>query len=95
MGQLSRTTKNRQVQCKLFLARAFRALISLGPILLVPTICSASRITGTYVAHGADFAEMLQLAQTDNGQLSGVFTSVQLKPKGNITSDQNARDRRH
>jgi hypothetical protein len=40
------------------------------------------------VAHGADFAEMLQLAQTDNGQLSGVFTSVQLKPEGNITSDQ-------
>jgi hypothetical protein len=71
-----------------FLARAFCAVISLGPILLVPTICSASRISGTYVAHGADFAEMLQLAQTDNGQLSGVFTSVQLKPEGNITSDQ-------
>jgi hypothetical protein len=54
----------------------------------VTTICSASRISGTYVAHGADFAQMLQLAQTDNGQLSGVFTSVQLKPEGNITSDQ-------
>ena len=31
---------------------------------------------------------MLRLTQTDNGQLSGVFTSVQLKPQGNITSDQ-------
>jgi hypothetical protein len=72
----------------LFLACEFRALISLVPILLVATICSASRISGTYVAHGADFAEMLQLAQTDNGQLSGVFTSVQLKPEGSITSDQ-------
>jgi hypothetical protein len=67
---------------------AFRVIISLVTILLVTTICSASRISGTYVAHGADFAEMLQLAQTDNGQLSGVFTSVQLKPEGNITSDQ-------
>jgi hypothetical protein len=72
----------------LSLAGAIRALISLCPILLVSASCSASRISGTYVAHGADFAEMLQLAQTDNGQLSGVFTSVQLKPEGSITSDQ-------
>lgn len=72
----------------LFLAYVFRALISLSPIVLVTTICGASRISGTYVAHGADFAEMLQLAQTDNGQLTGVFTSVQLKPEGSITSDR-------
>jgi hypothetical protein len=72
----------------LSLACAFRALVSVCPILLVSTSCSASRISGTYVAHGAGFAEMLQLAQTDNGQLSGVFTSVRLKPEGSITSDQ-------
>ncbi len=72
----------------LFLVRAVRTLISLGSILLVTTTCSASRISGTYVAHGANFAEMVQLAQTDNGQLSGVLTCVQLKPEGNIISDQ-------
>ena len=72
----------------LSLVRAVRALIALGSILLVTTICSASRISGTYVAHGADFAEMLRLTQTDNGQLSGVFTSLQLGHKGNITARQ-------
>jgi hypothetical protein len=54
----------------------------------VSATCSASRISGTYVAHGPNFAEMLQLTQTDNGQLSGVVTSVQLKAEGNISSDQ-------
>ncbi len=72
----------------LFLAGAFRALISLGPILLVTTSCNVSRISGTYVAHDADGAGMLQLTQTDNGQLNGAFTLIQLKPEGNVTSNQ-------
>jgi hypothetical protein len=63
----------------------FHSLV-LVPLLLAT--CSASRISGTYVAHGADFAEMLQLAQTDNGQLSGVLTSVRLKAEGSIASDE-------
>jgi len=70
------------------LVRAFRALISLGSVFLLTTICSASRISGTYVAHGTDFAEMLRLTQTGNGQVTGVLSSIQLEPKGDITSHQ-------
>ncbi|MFI5088619.1 MAG: hypothetical protein ACHP7P_01000 [Terriglobales bacterium] len=73
-----------------FLLRTSRTVILLGSILLVTTICSASRISGTYVAHGTDFAEMLRLTQTDNGQVSGVLISVQLEAGGNITSRQTA-----
>jgi hypothetical protein len=36
------------------------------------------------------FAEMLQLTQTTNGQISGVFTSIELKEQGNIDSHQTA-----
>lgn len=48
---------------------------------------AASRISGTYVHHGPNFAEMLQLTQIGNGQINGVFSSVQLKD-GNIQSEQ-------
>jgi hypothetical protein len=57
-------------------------------ILLVGTACHASRISGTYVAHAPTFAEMLQLTQTDNGQLSGVLSLVELNQDGNVSSEQ-------
>jgi hypothetical protein len=63
--------------------------ISSAFILFFPsTVSSQSRISGVYVGHGTDFAEMLQLTQTDNGQISGVFTSIELKEQGNIDSHQ-------
>lgn len=49
---------------------------------------SQSRMSGVYVGHGTGFAEMLQLTQTGNGQISGVFTSIELKEKGEINSRQ-------
>lgn len=62
--------------------------ISLAFILFFPsTVSSQSRISGVYVGHGTGFAEMLQLTQTNNGQISGVFTSIELK-EGNIDSHQ-------
>ncbi len=72
----------------LLLARASRMIAAMSLISLATTICSASRISGTYVSHGPNFAEMLQLTQTDNGQISGVLSGVELKPEGNITSEQ-------
>ena len=57
-------------------------------ILLVGTACHASRISGTYVAHATTFAEMLQLTETSNGQLSGVLSHVELKQDGNVSSEQ-------
>jgi hypothetical protein len=55
---------------------------------LISGLCHASRITGTYVAHGPNFAEMLQLTQTDNGQVNGVLSSLELKADGNVKSEQ-------
>ena len=57
-------------------------------ILLVGTACHASRISGTYVAHATTFAEMLQLTQTTDGQLSGVLSHVELNQDGNVSSEQ-------
>jgi hypothetical protein len=57
-------------------------------ILLLGTACNASRISGTYVAHSPTSAEMLQLTETDNGQLSGVLSHVELKPDGGVSSKQ-------
>ena len=65
-------------------------LAAMSLISLATTICSASRISGTYVSHSPNSAEMLQLTQTDNGQISGVLSFVGLKPEGNITSGQNS-----
>jgi hypothetical protein len=63
--------------------------ISLALILVFPsTASSQSRMSGIYVAHGTSFAEMLQLTQTNNGQISGVFTSVELKEPGEIKAEQ-------
>lgn len=59
-------------------------------IFLVGTACNASRISGIYVAHAPTFAEMLQLTETDNGQLRGVLSHVELKPDGNVSSGQTA-----
>jgi len=73
---------------KLFFTKRMRALMALGCLSLTGPICHASRISGTYVGHGPHFAEMLQLTQTDNGQISGVLSSVEVKSDGNINSDQ-------
>ena len=55
---------------------------------LASTAAGQSRMSGVYVGHGRDFAEMLQLTQTNNGQISGVLSSVELKEQGNIQSQQ-------
>jgi len=52
------------------------------------TAAGQSRMSGAYVGHGTGFAEMLQLTQTSNGQISGVFTSVELKEEGEIKAQQ-------
>jgi hypothetical protein len=58
------------------------------PLLLVATACNASPVSGTYVAHAPTFAEMLQLTQTPDGQISGVLSYVVLKSDGQIISEQ-------
>jgi hypothetical protein len=65
----------------------FRFLVLIAMV-LAGTACSASRITGTYVSHAPMFAEMLQLTQTDNGQISGVLSHVELKRDGHVSSEQ-------
>ena len=63
-------------------------LVSLLILLVGTTACNASQLSGTYVAHGATFAEMLQLTQTPDGQLSGVLSHVELKTDGSVSSEQ-------
>jgi hypothetical protein len=63
--------------------------IGLALILGFPSVATGqSRMSGVYVGHGTGFAEMLQLTQTSNGQISGVFTSVELKEQGEIKAEQ-------
>ena len=49
------------------------------------TSCSAHGASGTYVARGRGFVEMLQLTQAQDGQLLGSLASTALKPDGSIT----------
>ncbi|MGA8272615.1 MAG: hypothetical protein WB919_13730 [Candidatus Sulfotelmatobacter sp.] len=65
----------------------FHSLV-LVSALLVSTACTASQASGTYVAHASTFAEMLQLTQTSDGQISGVLSHVELKSDGNVSSEQ-------
>lgn len=44
-------------------------------------------ISGTYVARGANYAEMLQLTET-GGQVNGILSDVTLRPDGHIDSEQ-------
>jgi hypothetical protein len=64
------------------------ALLCAPGAFCLSSFAGESRISGVYVGHGANFAEMLQLTQTANGQISGVFTSVELDSVGAISSSQ-------
>ena len=66
----------------------FRGLLALATILLCASACWAARVSGTYIGHGASFAEMLQLTETNNGQVSGVLSWIELKSDGRVTSEQ-------
>lgn len=63
-------------------------LMILVPLLLVVADCTASQVSGTYVAHTSAFTEMLQLTATPDGQISGVLSYVGLKSNGQISSEQ-------
>ena len=65
-----------------------RSRFALAAILLTASLCSASRISGTYLGHGANFAEMLQLTETNDGQISGVLSWAELRSDGRVTSEQ-------
>jgi len=69
----------------------FHSLV-LGALLPAGTACHGSPISGTYVAHAPTFAEMLQLTQTPDGQISGVLSHVELKSDGRVSSEQSAVD---
>lgn len=64
-----------------------RSLVAIA-MALVSTACNASQVSGTYVAHASTFAEMLQLTQGADGQISGVLSHVELKSDGSVSSEQ-------
>lgn len=47
-----------------------------------------SRISGTYIARDDNSSSMLELTQTNNGQITGLFSIVRLNQKGTIDSFQ-------
>jgi hypothetical protein len=66
--------------------RAAQIASVLASLVFAHSACAENRISGTYVSHGNNFAEMLQLTQTENGHLVGVMTSVTLSSEGSISS---------
>lgn len=71
-----------------FFSCTFRAALALGSILLADTACAGPRISGTYVAHGPNYVNMLQLTQTDQGQITGVLSSMEVDTEGKLTAEQ-------
>ena len=49
------------------------------------TGCSAHGASGTYIARGQGFVEMLQITQAQDGQLLGSLASTALNPDGSLT----------
>lgn len=56
-------------------------------VAMIATGCSAHGASGTYIARGQGFVEMLQITQAQDGQLLGSLSSTTLKPNGSITQD--------
>jgi len=63
-------------------------LIVLSSISFTTISCRASRISGVYVAHGLNSANMLQLTQTDDGQINGILSYIELAADGKLNSQQ-------
>jgi hypothetical protein len=68
-------------------AQASRIALVFGLLLVANIACGTSRISGTYIAHGPTFVNMLQLAQTGVGQITGVFNSIELSSDGTLNSE--------
>lgn len=64
------------------------ALLSCAPFLVIDSACAASRIGGIYIAHGEQFVEMLQLTESQDGQITGVLNTMDLKSDGRINTDE-------
>jgi hypothetical protein len=76
------------VRGELRLKLLYRISLLFALTVLDTAVHAASRISGTYVAHAANFVEMLQLTQRDNGQLTGVLSSIMLKADGTTKWEQ-------
>lgn len=55
--------------------------------MLIAAGCSAHGASGTYIARGQGFVQMLQITQAQDGQLLGSLSSATLNPNGSITQD--------
>jgi hypothetical protein len=64
------------------------ALLFCAAFVITDSARAASRIGGTYIAHGDRFVEMLQLTESQDGQITGVFNTMDLNSDGSIKTDQ-------
>jgi hypothetical protein len=68
--------------------KALWITLLLGSALVITISCRSSRISGIYVEHGPNFANSLQLTQAEGGQITGVFSAIQLSADGKISSNE-------
>lgn len=62
-------------------------MLALSVIALANVARGEMRISDTYVAHGPNLATMLQVTQTDNGQITGVYSFVEVSADGRLDSE--------
>jgi hypothetical protein len=55
-------------------------------LLLFLSLAFASRISGKYVCHTVNYTLMLQLTETNNGQISGIVSWLELGKNGDVKS---------
>jgi hypothetical protein len=72
---------NRSFACTIGLVGA------LGVLSFLAVACRTSRIGGTYVAHGPNFVNLLQLTETNSGQITGALDTLELTADGKLNSE--------
>lgn len=50
--------------------------------------CGPSRVGGTYIAHGPNTVDMLQMTQAEGGLITGVLNNIELSADGKISSNE-------
>lgn len=67
-----------------------RSLAAAVPILFGFGVAAGAQasVSGTYVARGPNYVDMLQLTETTGGQINGVLSEVALRPDGHVDSEQ-------
>ena len=70
------------------MARRFWIVFAVALLFMADLGCRMGSISGTYVAHGPGSASLLQLTQTDGGQITGALDETDIRSDGRVHSDR-------